>query len=587
MDFPRPHRHVVRRWRCAIAMRTLARRRATRDEQARPFSIFRSAMDGSSRSETVAETRAASVMLAIALVATVATWLLFLLDRAPGTRAALAGFPLDDAWIHLVYARGLVTEGGFHYNPGVPEAGMTSPLWVVLLAPVFAIARGFGPTAVVVAAKTLSLAGGLAGTVLVSRLSRALGLGAVVSSIAALLFAIDPSLTFSRAAGMEVPLFVALVLATLLAARRGRWWAAGIAQGLAIVARPEGILLVPFAAFLLARSASPKAMKQVALAAACAALPALLYAAFCLHATGAPLPNTFYVKFHAGNPLSVENLMLGWSDYVHGNLPYFTIEVGTVLMLLGAVDVVRRAGAAGAATLGAFIALFVGTLASREFGAGHYHYWERWLIPSFPGLLIAMAAGLGTLWNARESQGWLMPSRDAGRGNKPRRREAKPSPPSPAAPPLAVMLLAPLVGIVLVWSLPRTLIDRAHTFAWNCQNIDEVDVALGTWVDANLPKGAVIAVSDAGALRYFGRRVTIDLLGLNDHHIRHALAERRGARYLEDRGVGWLVVFPSVYPDLVAMLGVEPVHEARSAHYTVSGAEQDVMVVYRWNRTAR
>ena len=525
-------------------------------------------------------------MLAIALVAAVSTWLLFLLDRAPGTGAALAGFPLDDAWIHLVYARGLVTEGGFHYNPGVPEAGMTSPLWVVLLAPVFAIARGFGTTAVVVGAKTLSLACGLAGTVLVSRVARALGLGAVASGLAALMFALDPSLTFSRAAGMEVPLFTALVLATLLAALRGRWWSASIAQGLAIVARPEGVVLVPFVAFLLARSASPRTPRRIALAAACAVAPALLYAAFCLHATGAPLPNTFYAKFHAGNPLSVETLVLGWSDYVHGNLPYFTFEIGTLLLLIGTADIVRRAGVAGAATLGALVALFVGTLASRDFGAGHYHYWERWLIPSFPGLMIAIAAGVGVLWRGREALRWLMPAKDARRGAKDSRRRETPAS-AAATPSRGGIALAVVAVVLLLAAWPRTQIDRAHTFAWNCQNIDEVDVALGRWVDANLPRDAVIAVSDAGALRYFGHRATIDLLGLNDHRIRRALAEGRGARLLADSGVGWLVVFPSVYPDLVAMLGVEPVHEARSPHYTVSGAEQDVMIVYRWNRTPR
>ena len=36
------------------------------------------------------------------------------------------GFRLDDAWIHMVYARSLVREGGFHYNTGEPETGMCS-----------------------------------------------------------------------------------------------------------------------------------------------------------------------------------------------------------------------------------------------------------------------------------------------------------------------------------------------------------------------------------------------------------------------------------------------------------------------------
>ena len=521
-------------------------------------------MDGSSRSETVAETRAASVMLAIAArghggdVAAVSPR-----PRPRHARAALVGFPLDDAWIHLVYARGLVTEGGFHYNPGVPEAGMTSPLWVVLLArcsrSCVASARPrwwWGQSR----CRSRAVSRGHRARVAPGEVARARRDGVRPRRPAVRHRSLRSP--FSRAAGMEVPLFVALVLATLLAAVRGRWLRAGIVQGLAIVARPEGVLLVPFVVFLLARSASPRTPRRMALAAACALAPALLYSGFCLHATGAPLPDTFYAKFHAGNPLSVETLVKGWSDYVHGNLPYFTLEIGTLLLLIGTVDVVRRAGVAGAATLGAFLALFVGTLASRDFGAGHYHYWERWLIPSFPGLLIAMASGLGVLCSGREALRWLMPEKDRRRGAKGAAGEA---PAAPAKPSRAGIALAVVAGVLLLAAWPRTLIDRAHMFAWNCQNIDEVDVALRRWVDANLPKDAVIAVNDAGALRCFGRRVTIDLVGLNDHRIRRALAEHRGLQLLSDSHVGWLVIFPSWFPELVAMLGVEPVHESTLA----------------------
>ena len=44
------------------------------------------------------------------------------------------GFPLDDSWIHLTYARNLVTNGEWAFQPGLPSAGSTSPLWTGLLA---------------------------------------------------------------------------------------------------------------------------------------------------------------------------------------------------------------------------------------------------------------------------------------------------------------------------------------------------------------------------------------------------------------------------------------------------------------------
>ena len=54
--------------------------------------------------------------------------------------ASLSSFPLDDSWIHLHFARNLAEGAGFAYNPGVPVAGSTAPLWTLLLAGAFALA---------------------------------------------------------------------------------------------------------------------------------------------------------------------------------------------------------------------------------------------------------------------------------------------------------------------------------------------------------------------------------------------------------------------------------------------------------------
>jgi len=48
--------------------------------------------------------------------------------------AGAPGFPLDDSWIHLHFARNIAEGAGFAYNPGAPVAGSTAPLWTLLLA---------------------------------------------------------------------------------------------------------------------------------------------------------------------------------------------------------------------------------------------------------------------------------------------------------------------------------------------------------------------------------------------------------------------------------------------------------------------
>jgi len=44
------------------------------------------------------------------------------------------GFPLDDSWIHLTYARNLAVHGQWAFQLGHPSAGSTAPLWTFLLA---------------------------------------------------------------------------------------------------------------------------------------------------------------------------------------------------------------------------------------------------------------------------------------------------------------------------------------------------------------------------------------------------------------------------------------------------------------------
>ena len=44
------------------------------------------------------------------------------------------GFPLDDSWIHLTYARNLAVFGEWAFQPGKSSAGSTAPLWTVLLS---------------------------------------------------------------------------------------------------------------------------------------------------------------------------------------------------------------------------------------------------------------------------------------------------------------------------------------------------------------------------------------------------------------------------------------------------------------------
>ncbi|MBU0743168.1 hypothetical protein KJ554_12575, partial [bacterium] len=75
--------------------------------------------------------------------------------------------------------------------------------------------------------------------------------------------------------------------------------------------------------------------------------------------------------------------------------------------------------------------------------------------------------------------------------------------------PLLALLAVGLIGAAF------TLAPTARRYHNDVRNIQEVQVAMGRWLDAHTPADARVAATDAGAVRYFGRRPVVDLMGLN------------------------------------------------------------------------
>ena len=329
------------------------------------------------------------MLVAILLAAHMLSALLVLLDRAPGTRAALWGFPLDDSWIHMVYARSLAALRGFEYNPGQLEAGLSSPLWTFALLPASWLARWFG-ISVVLPAKLTGVLAAVAASLAACRLVRGLGFAAAAELAAGLVLAADPSLTFAKLSGMEVALAAAVALWTVSEVVHERLSLAALGAGLAPLARPELIVLSLLVLALLQRKVHQQhapTRRRITLAAVVVA-PAGLWILYCLLVTGHLLPNTFYAKFASGSHRFGANLV-GILGQWFPSCAWFAHGTGCLLWGLGAILLFRRGWLAGLLVVVFPLVFLAAVAASRNLPQVSAFYWQRYLLPGLPFLLPA------------------------------------------------------------------------------------------------------------------------------------------------------------------------------------------------------
>jgi hypothetical protein len=149
------------------------------------------------------------------------------------------GFRLDDAWIQLIYGRGLLENGYLAYNEGIPSTGCTSPLWAIVLAALHGLlGDGASPDrivgAVVLTGAVLHLAGVAVATDLTHRVTRS-NFAAVAAGG---LVALATPLAAASFSGMEVALTGTLLLLGVRGLVSRAWLQGGTALALAGLARP-------------------------------------------------------------------------------------------------------------------------------------------------------------------------------------------------------------------------------------------------------------------------------------------------------------------------------------------------------------
>lgn len=473
------------------------------------------------------------LILAVASVLSLGIYL------AASALALRLGFPLDDSWIHLTYARNLALRAEWAFLPGVPSAGSTSPLWSAILAISFLL--HLAPYAWTYFLGGLFLFALAAFAEMSAR--RLLTSYRPRFPIVGLFFAFEWHLVWSAGSGMETLLHASLVtmILVLLTDPSPRPLTLGLLTALSVWVRPDGLtLLGPAALTLLLREKPISTLTRFFIG---FGFLFGLYLLFNLMLSGNPFPNTFYAKqaeyaAWRSKPL-LEQLGLNFLQILTG--PSIALLPGVVIWLVRSVRERDWGTLAGMIWFVGYALIYAQRLPPYQHG--------RYLMPAMPILFLWGLFGVARMFQKT------------------------------VASPTVNLIRTGWVAIVALLAVGFVGIG-ARSYALDVAYIESEMVETAKWADANLPPDALVAAHDIGALGYFDHHELIDLAGLVSPDVIPFLRdEARLADYLNQRGANFFIAFPSLYPELAARS--EQVFSTHGAIAPMLGGEN--LSVYRWD----
>src|SRR5215831_2201945 len=403
-------------------------------------------------------------------------------------RGAPFAFPLDDAWIHLTYARNLAMHGAFTYFPGDHTSnGSTAPLFTLLEAAGFKITSNE-----FVIALLIGLLAHLSFLITFARWAQQRIGHPGWAALAVAMVVLDGRFGILAASGMETSLFLALTATAFFAWSRGKILRAATATGIALWVRPEALILAGVFAvdWILERRRRRGALPGLGVFLAFVAG----YVAFNFVTGHAFVPSTLAAKaaYYAGRPFAEfffndvgGTFAAGWLLLV----PFGLFQVFREVQRLFAARVPAPPGADppyDASVMRAEIGWAIALPLAYAIVLPFSHRFNRYLLPALPAFAIAGVAGLraavvGVTWK-----------QDA----------------------LVWRLTATVAAIVMLGSqwfyFQPTPAEYVRISRYELAR----HVKTGRWLAQHTPANAVIAAHDVGAIAFYSNRRIVDMAGL-------------------------------------------------------------------------
>jgi hypothetical protein len=462
-----------------------------------------------------------------------------------------AGYPLDDAWIHLTYARNLIMTGEWMFFPGILSGGSTSPLWTVLLTPAFLLQIAPVLWTSILAILSLSALGYLAKLFLEQQ-----GINANTGWLAAVVI-LEWHFVWAALSGMETLLqsignlavAVMLFIAWQKQNTAANWFLVGLLIGALIWVRPEGLtwmgpaFVLLFATFIRKKEAKKSVGIYLIVG---FMLPFAAYLLFNEHVAGSMWPTTMYAKqAEYQSQLSVPFLTRIVQLFA---LPFIG---SSILLLPGIIYLVVHMVKTKNILLLVYYLWWIGMviLYATKLPVTYQH--GRYMIPV---MIIPILCGItGTIFlfqNIRWRTIWK---------NR-----------------LVFASLSLWIGLQLAfYGL------GAKAYREDVGIIETEMVRTAQWVAEHIPYEKRLAVHDIGAMGYFSGRKFIDLAGLiNPEVIPIIRDEEQLVNFLNKQDIDYVISFPNWYPTLLT--GKEVLYSTQSPLSPSLGG--DNMTVFCWKK---
>ena len=404
------------------------------------------------------------------------------------------GFPLDDPWIHLQFAKNLNEYGTFsYYKNELVTAGSTAPLYTGMLAIGFFITKNefllsyfFGITFLV-------------GSAIILYMFLQYNFNSKLFALTgALLILFEPRLQWASLSGMETTLAVFLLLTTAYAYRKKFSVLLGAAAGLSLWVRPETLIFVGcifidmlYHRYIVTSEVTKKQTREAANykwllgSTVIFGLLAVMYFGFNLYLSGSLFPNTFSAKI---------------KYYSSGNTDYWTqlfkfLSIGHLLIIsiffaIGGLSIIKNVLFRKPEKNLLYLFWMIGMAVAFSIFLPHLYQNGRYLMPVLPFYLIVAFEGLA----------------------------------------ISVKFVAKIIFKTLKTSILQTLlviiffvfviqfflasVNGVKDYSETCKYINDRQVVTARWLNANLTKDAIVATHDIGAIGFYSGRKIVDMVGL-------------------------------------------------------------------------